>query len=282
MTHEENNIGGRAELPGSDEHKVSRLLSTLKRVEAPKDFDFHLKAKIAKGRPTEVRTGSLFPILKYAVPLVLFLVVGAGIVLINSYEPGNGSVAVAPPAGSEPGLAAPSVTGPESAQPTEKVTTPSNILVAGSTPDMETPVRDNTPNGRGPVRVERPRNERSVDGSRDLGGGNSATQFNVTNSNSQKVTNQASANQASTPRTDNVGDALRTMGIDVELEGNTWAVKNVSAGSLGSSMGVKPGDRVEAIDGKPVDRNTTFKGAFKVSNLSVRRDGNIVELKPQH
>ena len=282
MTHEENNIGGRAELPGSDEHKVSRLLSTLKRVEAPKDFDFHLKAKIAKGRPTEVSGGSLFPILKYAVPLVLFLVVGAGIVLINSYEPGNGSVAVAPPAGSEPGPAPPSVTGPESAQPTEKVTTPSNILVAGSTPDMETPVRDNTPNGRGPVRVERPRNERSVDGSRDIGGGNSATQFTVTNSNSQRVANQSSTNQASTPRTENVGDALRTMGIDAELDGNTWAVKNVSAGSLGSGMGVKPGDRVEAIDGKPVDRNTTFKGAFKVSNMSVRRDGNIVELKPQH
>jgi hypothetical protein len=71
------------------------------------------------------------------------------------------------------------------------------------------------------------------------------------------------------------------MGVDVELDGNIWAVKTVGAGSFGSSMGIKPGDRVEAIDGKPVDRSTTFKGEFKARTITVRRDGSLIDLKPQ-
>ena len=277
MTHEENNIGGRAELPGSDEQKVSRLLSSLKRVEAPKDFDFHLKARIAKGRPSEVRTGSLFPILKFAAPLVLFLVGGAGIMFIGFSETGVGPMAVAPPAGQEPGPTAPTATGSEVPRPPETAAPPSNTLVAGSPAETGVPFRDNTPIRRDPLPGVRPRNEPSPDGSRDLTGGNSrvSNEISVANSNSQKI-----ANLDSTVKTDTVGDALKTMGIDVELDGNTWAVKNVSAGSIGGGMGVKPGDRIEAIDGKTVDGNTTFKGKFSARSISVRRDGNLIDLKP--
>ncbi len=39
--------------PENDE--IHRLLGTLKRVEAPKDFDFHVRARIAKSRPVEER-----------------------------------------------------------------------------------------------------------------------------------------------------------------------------------------------------------------------------------
>lgn len=56
MSHENNNIGGRAEHPGSDEQKISQLLGGLKRVEAPPDFEFRLKAgSQMHGRPSEAR-----------------------------------------------------------------------------------------------------------------------------------------------------------------------------------------------------------------------------------
>ena len=40
--------------------EIGRLIGGLKRVEAPKDFDFHVRARIAKGRPVE-RTRSWLP-----------------------------------------------------------------------------------------------------------------------------------------------------------------------------------------------------------------------------
>ncbi len=56
--------------------EIGRLIGGLKRVEAPKDFDFHVKARIAKGRPAEKRA-SWFPAsVRFAAPLVLLLAVG--------------------------------------------------------------------------------------------------------------------------------------------------------------------------------------------------------------
>ena len=55
---------------------VSKLLGSLKRVEAPGDFDFHVKARIAKGRPAD-RNAALMPAwVRYAVPLVLLMFAG--------------------------------------------------------------------------------------------------------------------------------------------------------------------------------------------------------------
>src|SRR5258706_9316882 len=67
---------------GNEEQKIyedeplSKLLGALKHVEAPNDFDFRVKARIADGKPVE-RSASWLPAsIRYAVPLVLLLLVG--------------------------------------------------------------------------------------------------------------------------------------------------------------------------------------------------------------
>lgn len=62
--------------PENDE--IHRLLGTLKRVEAPKDFDFHVRARIAKGRPVEDRRSWLPASVRYAAPLLLVVMTVAG------------------------------------------------------------------------------------------------------------------------------------------------------------------------------------------------------------
>jgi len=56
---------------------VSKLLAGLSRVEAPKDFDFRVKARIARGRPAEPRGMWLPAWVRIAVP--------AGVLIAGSY-----------------------------------------------------------------------------------------------------------------------------------------------------------------------------------------------------
>ena len=67
----ENNIN---QEPEADD--IHRLLSGLKRVEAPTDFDFHVRARIAKGRPAEKRSSWFSPAVGFAIPLVLVIAIG--------------------------------------------------------------------------------------------------------------------------------------------------------------------------------------------------------------
>ena len=72
----ENYRAAETEVLNADEQNVARLLLGLKRVDAPKDFDFHLKARIANATPAVLRPVRFFPVLKYGVPLALFLLIG--------------------------------------------------------------------------------------------------------------------------------------------------------------------------------------------------------------
>src|SRR5882757_9958101 len=67
-----------------EDEPVSKLLGGLKRVEAPNDFDFRVKARIAAGKPAD-RSASWLPAsVRYAVPLVLLVLVG-GYIAFNAF-----------------------------------------------------------------------------------------------------------------------------------------------------------------------------------------------------
>ncbi len=59
-----------------ENESVSQLLGGLKRVQAPNDFDFRVKARIAKGRPADKTTTWLPVSIRYAIPLALFVLIG--------------------------------------------------------------------------------------------------------------------------------------------------------------------------------------------------------------
>ena len=74
--------------------QVSKLLGGLKRIEAPGDFDFRVKARIAAGRPVD-RNVSLLPNwVRFAVPLGLLLLIGGYFGFKAIYSPDK--LAVAP------------------------------------------------------------------------------------------------------------------------------------------------------------------------------------------
>src|SRR5688500_18285244 len=57
----------------ADDARISSLLRGLRRVDAPADFDFKLKARIANASPARTASAGLFPVLKFAAPLLLLL-----------------------------------------------------------------------------------------------------------------------------------------------------------------------------------------------------------------
>lgn len=111
---------------------VSRLLGSLKRVEAPHDFDFRVKARIAQGRPAN-RTVSWIPVsVRYAVPLVLLLLIGS-YVGFNSFFASDDlvgqTVGEVKPADSKPAVIEPIV----EPVPTAETGGPTKDLLAGQT-----------------------------------------------------------------------------------------------------------------------------------------------------
>ena len=96
-----------------DERKVAEMLGSLKRVEAPANFEFGVRARIAAGAP-QTRS-SLIPFVKLAAPIALVLLVGAFVLFYGSLHSAQDStgplVAEGPvaeiPQPIEPNLASP-------------------------------------------------------------------------------------------------------------------------------------------------------------------------------
>jgi hypothetical protein len=266
MTHEEKNIGGRAEHPGSDEQKISEMLTGLKRVEAPKDFDFHLKARIANARPADYRRTSLFPIMKYAMPLALFLAVGAGILLVNSYDSELNNNLVSQPG--VPGIASPAPVA--TAAPTVQPST--EIL-----PDLPRDVTAENPEAsRRSLIAEAPRStsNRVVPGggSRDFTPpGNSALK-------TLGIPKPALTPTGMSLNPKRLNEAFKLIEAEAEFESGSWVVRSVKANGIADQMGLKMGDRVKAIDGTPVGERTEFPAQFSVRTIQIQRGDAIVEL----
>ena len=273
MSYEDKkNIAGETEMLSSDEKSVSRLLSNLKRVDAPKDFDFHLKARIANASPGSYRPVRLFPVLKYALPLALFLLIGAAFVLTNSYTGANvPSVAVLP--------SAPALLPVSNSRPVENERTVAPIINDVRVATGTQPVGNPLPKDYEKVARLVPANRRgSRGGSYVIGIGNAAVPirprgFNNANSNNYTLTPielvQAPPLQ--------FRQMLMSLGIDASDAGEkTWKVMKLTKDGIAERSGLRVDDVMEAIDDKPID--SLYDGSFSVKSISVRRDGKVVKI----
>jgi len=85
------NFKNEEEILSGDDEKVRQMLGDLKRVDAPKDFDFRLKARMAAADPRAFQP-RLFPFLRIAAPLGLAVIVLAFFVINGLFSVNNESV----------------------------------------------------------------------------------------------------------------------------------------------------------------------------------------------
>lgn len=229
---------------------VSQLLGELKHVEAPSDFNFGVRARIAAGRPAD-KSGFRIPVwLAYGAPLALVLAVGGYFALNSFYSVGDANVpvvafnektnAAAPiPASSSEIVSAPAVTtteGPLVAKKSEVVSDSKVVAVKKPT------AKDKNTGG----------------GSIDLAS-REGRRFHRTPQIPAK-------------------DVLNLIGAKGAFETDGWRVQSTTPNSLAERSEIRTGDVIESVNGQTVTDKSTLRSNTPLKTVRVRRDGKSVDI----
>ncbi|HVF47937.1 MAG TPA: hypothetical protein VNA17_10260 [Pyrinomonadaceae bacterium] len=256
------------------EEKISGLLSTLKRVEAPGDFDFKVRARIAQGRPAAARAFWLPASVKVAVPLGLVLSVGGyfGFNALYSVETSMGSaIAVAPVAEPQPTRFVPlkeDEHGVPPAPPSAEVAQVNAMQTREARKPVTAAVRKISTIRRAPE---------SEGGSVDSAARESKSIFPVGVDPNANIPVPVLPG-ASTPGVVRISgkDVLDRIGVSAVFAAGTWRVQSVNASSSAGKAGLQTGDVIEAVNGTGLSEKAVIEPGFSTKSLRVRRDGRTV------
>jgi len=258
------------EILNADEQKIREMCCSLKKVDAPKDFDFKLKARIANTKTSDFqpRFGFAF---RYAMP-VLALIFVVGLLAYNGgFWSSTDNKIIAESSISLTNPALPQNTLVSNFSPPEQKTNENSAVLPANyaSPKLpeKTQVAENIPPT--PKKDLRENKQDSKGGSTDF----MLTPYNPKqpNFNSNSVLPNPQNNEKSAPMP--VKDVLSTNGINATLENGKWTVKSVTANSLGESSGVKENDIIEAIDNQPLSAETVFNKTVNGKILTITRNG---------
>ena len=264
-----------AEILTAEEQKLSALLGGLKRVEAPKDFDFKLKAKIAAVTPVDEQRTSLFPALRYVFPLFLVVLL-SGFAALRIFAPNDATEPPTIAEGSQPSNTV-EIAVPDVPEKTVSFNNPTATdfnanKTALTTVDSPKAANNEKPmlaivkplEKRGGKQTVEPRN--SSKGSYDISGGSPSNSINVGPNN---------PNTEQSGKID-VRQMLNMMGIEVEFVGTNCKVKSVREGTAARIANFQPGDLIEAIDDKKLSSETVVTDSFKGKVFRVVRAGKQI------
>lgn len=232
--------------------EIGETLRGLKRVEAPANFDFGLKAKIANGKPAE--KGGISRFVRYAVPVALVLIVGAFLVLDSLYFVGERDVADIPPV-AETKTAPPHVVKP---QPQGDFTEPTVIAVNSDVKPVISKPK---------IAETKPRKA-----SNETQGGSYVAAQRLQEPIYPKGLNPNGQSEI------DVRGVFEFLGVDAAFDGKKWTVNAIKEKSIAERSGVKSGDQLDAINGQAITETGKFKTPFSAKNLTVIRDGKPVSI----
>jgi hypothetical protein len=253
----------------NDGEKISELLGDLKKVSAPKNFQYQVNARIAKGRPSSAVRG-YFTFLKYAVPFAAMLLI-VGIVAIQTNLMYDAD-------------AVPAVATDRSEQPQIKTATNSvNTIVSTaetSKPVVETAVTENILPAKPTVN-----RDKVVDRPKPSEGGSYDATLRAPRETilPPGIQNEPQATPVvidpSIGEPIAVSDVLSQLGINAKQINGVWSAADVNKGSLAERSGVKKGDVVKAIDEHQLKNIKEFSGSISGKRVTVVRDGNVIVLE---
>jgi hypothetical protein len=246
--------------------EVSRLVSGLKDVTAPQNFDLAVMTRIAKGTPVSRRIFGLSPALGYALPIVLIAVVGIAIFVATrrtaAPQPEVADAGTSKFSGNQP--PAPPVEAPS----VEPSTVAANPRIQNKVPSTVEP----------PPRANATRRKQTIPpggGSTDEALGEKRPVATIPNAQHPPVL--GNRDEVISNNSVPVRDMLSQLGITADFNGG-WVVRHVTANSPAERSGLKAGDIVIALGDIALNVNTEFKGQFSASQIRVRRNGQELEL----
>lgn len=277
MSYEESKTD--TEILSTDEQKIREMCCSLKKVDAPPDFDFKLKARIANTNPGDFqpRFGFAF---RYAMPaLALIFVLG----LLLAYNDGFWSskdipvIAASSNEAIKPDLPTNTMASNFSAPDDKNQANGNPVSLPSNQESQKAPEKPQVADNILPTPKKdlRENKKDSLGGSKDFGFTRDIPK--QPNFNSNSLLPNSRDNEKSTPMS--VKDVLLMSGIKADLENGKWTVKSVTANSLGESSGVKENDIIEAIDNQPLSAETVFNKTVNGEILIITRNGVKSQIK---
>lgn len=258
-----------------DDQSVADLLGSLPRVEAPANFEAHVRSRIAQGRPSSGRAWlipsaaavSLCAVVLAAVAFVYFQ--GSDAQIADIAQPENAPVIVS-----------------ESPKPEVSESPKPELAV---TRDQEPPVVSNTPapqivaeKGDTPVSSPKTSDSRKGGGSYRITVEEARPPIVPIGIPTPGATPETNVRPSGPINKVSAREVLQLIGLDAEFRNDGWHVKKVSENSLAGRSGVRDGDVIEAIDDVKLVANTTFESGFNGKNLTVIRNGNRITISIQN
>ncbi|HEX8369955.1 MAG TPA: PDZ domain-containing protein [Pyrinomonadaceae bacterium] len=272
------------------DEKVRGLLTSLKQVEAPKDFEFRLKARIAKANPNAYKTNYKRHF-AYALPAFASIVVSTFVVLNGNFFGGAGDVApIAETQAQQPPPA--NIAQPQKmsnafvASDASDRKAPEKILVANSGSQIERSGNDESPFVATAGANKKPKNEKPKTLIKENGGFSQ----DKTLLGSPQVFRPRGLNpdaKLEAPKDFNsekpfsVQQLLSPLGVEVVGENGKWKVKNVSPNSAAERSGLKADDVIETLDGQQLSGTPLRGKKIEVKKLGVKRGSAQVEINLQ-
>ncbi|HQU86857.1 MAG TPA: hypothetical protein PKY59_27230 [Pyrinomonadaceae bacterium] len=274
------------EILSADDKRLHEMLCGLKKVNAPKNFDFHLKAKIAKANPEDFQTASLLPFLRYFLPfsvvILLAVFVGFNLFLTNqqnaetevakttvkSSQLQENPVTITPKVEASTISANVLPTQANFVQPDDKTVAASNS--AKKIVNAET--TQNLTNKRGVSPKENNSNEKVFSRDSALGLGEVLTPKGIPpifNSPKKSVENSE----------EKIKETLKFIGITAVPELGKWKVIAVDANNMAARSGIQIGDFVETIDGIKLNENSAENFKFSLKIIQIIRKGKSISLE---
>ena len=272
------NPNNETETLSADEKRLREMCRTLKKLEAPKDFDFKLKARIANAKASDFQPRLVPALLRYALPAL-------GLILILGLLAYNGGFL-----SSNNPMVAGSPVAPQTTTNLPQNDAVTSFAPSDSTPDNNTavsplPQDSPKPNELAVRQPKKPALEPLRRPKADETGGSTdqsqkkAPIITPKNNMPRSVPQNSQDNEASNPLP--VREVLSQNGINADFENGRWTVKSVTPNSLGDSSGVKQNDVIEEIDNQPVSGATVFNKIVNGKTITVTRNGqkSIIKLR---
>jgi hypothetical protein len=267
------------------EKKITEMVSSLRRVDAPGDFDTHVRARIARGvmaegareRGSEGASAWTANLIRVGASLAAAIIIAlGGYFVFTSINTGQNDVPAVAETRSEPQN--PIVEQPSSnneSQSANHITAkPGDELVAENINPATT--NDNAkPNGPNSTDANTPK-DRPSGGSTDLAVRESQKIYpRGLNPNAKAPANSKGVDPNARIH---VSSILEFIGVKATWARDGWRVDSVAANNIAERSGIKTGDVVEEINDQPLKETSSFGIKFNVKSLLVRRDGKTIQL----
>lgn len=270
--------------------RVWQVIDGFAPVDAPNDFDFRVKARIASAKPGNFQP-PFFPALRYAlglsvVGLILAFVVFNGIYSLDEKNvPAIADKDFRMPKSSE-NLLTDSSTNAQNTDDSQIYKVENTVADKPKKIQLESRNESKTLNDKTELAAvkstKKQMSEPSKNAGKNSGGSSQVTSLRTSPG---MVPKNLSGNQAvgALPNTGipipvTAGQILSELGIETVSKNGKWEVKTVKQNSLGDRSGVKVGDFIEAIDGKKLTGEPIRAKTIEGKKLTIVRGAEKKEI----